>query len=206
MASAVLVLRAIVRVRVCLMDTVTVAGNTMVVIIKFEISVIRCIRAWTVDGAKISYLTCVPRPPTTSNDGIRILQFLDFSLYSLKVSGLLSNTCRSLYREASYCPPRPEVKEHSGEEERDLLHRRPGSSRTPRLSHRHHRHRSKPQSRNQKVGAAARTQSVNSFFFSPLLSEALNIVFIVFCMVLSSGNCRLLARPVLYYDTSIPLG
>lgn len=85
MASAILVLRAVVKVRVCLMDTVTVAGNTMVVIITFEISVICCIRAWTVHGAKISYSTCVPRLPTTSNDVIRILphdqpflQFLDF--------------------------------------------------------------------------------------------------------------------------------
>lgn len=57
----------------------------------------------------------------------------------------------SVSREASYCPQRPEVKEHSGEEERDLLHCWPRSSRTPWLSHRHHRHRAKSQSGNQKV-------------------------------------------------------
>lgn len=57
----------------------------------------------------------------------------------------------SVYRKASYCTQRPEVKEHFGEEEWDLLYRWPGSSCAPRLCHRHYRHCSKPQSGNQKV-------------------------------------------------------
>lgn len=103
------------------------------------------------------------------------------SVKLLSASGLLLNIGCSLYRQASYCPPRPEVKEHSGEEERDLLHRRPGSSCTPWLSHRHHRHRSKPQSGNQKVGATARAPRKHS--------TSSSLCSVCFCQALTASAC-----------------
>ncbi len=69
---------------------------------------------------------------------------------------LLSVLC---FREACDRSQRSEVQEHPREEERHQLHRRPGFSRASRLRHRHHRHRTQPQSGHQTVRFAPQTHA-----------------------------------------------
>lgn len=104
---------------------------------------------------------CAPRPPFLFSPSLLFHQVFPIkSMNRLGFSSPLimsSDSNLTFYcRQTSYCSPRPEIQEHSGEEERHMLHRRPRFGRAPRLSHRHHRHCPQPPSGHQKVIRARR--------------------------------------------------
>lgn len=74
-------------------------------------------------------------------------------LYSYKHSFLIifSQILSFDSRQACYRPQGLKIKEHSSQEERHMLYRRPGLGCAARLRYRYHRHRPQSQSGHQKV-------------------------------------------------------